>query len=237
MTQATKVRLRFAKRGDLRLVSHHDLLRCLERMLRRAQIPIAHTQGYNPRPKITFALALGLGIESLCEVVDLELAEPLEPTELLERLKAAAPAGFDWTDARPLPADARPPRPRAVEYSFPVHEDRRAAAIGTLQSLLESQSWPLTRKRPQRESRFRSAPPPDRRRSDGRWLASLSFEGCTRWLRPPGRTARGPRAARPPRPRRCTDPHGPRALGRITRSICFVAQNADLGRQAAIDPG
>ena len=119
MTQATKVRLRFAKRGDLRLVSHHDLLRCLERMLRRAQIPVALTQGYSPRPKITFALALGLGIESLCEVVDLELAEPLEPTELLERLKAESPPGFDWTDARPLPADARPPRPRAVEYSFP----------------------------------------------------------------------------------------------------------------------
>ena len=104
MTQATKVRLRFAKRGDLRLVSHHDLLRCLERMLRRAQIPIALTQGFSPRPKITFALALGLGIESLCEVVDLELAEPLEPTELLERLKAVAPPGFDWTDARPVAA-------------------------------------------------------------------------------------------------------------------------------------
>ena len=154
MTQAIKVRLRFAKRGDLRLVSHHDLLRCLERMLRRAKVPVALTQGYNPRPRITFALALGLGIESLCEVVDLELAEPLEPTEVLERLQAVAPPGFDWTDVRPLPADAPPPRPREVEYSFPVHEDRRAAVVGTLQSLLESQSWPLTRKRPQRESLF-----------------------------------------------------------------------------------
>jgi len=154
MTQATKVRLRFAKRGDLRLVSHHDLLRCLERMLRRAQIPVALTQGYCPRPKITFALALGLGIESLCEVVDLELASALEPTELLNRLRAEAPPGFDWTDARPLPADARPPRPRAAEYSFRVLEERRAACLGTLQSLLESQSWPLTRKRPERESLF-----------------------------------------------------------------------------------
>jgi radical SAM-linked protein len=154
MTQVTKVRLRFAKRGDLRLVSHHDLLRCLERMLRRAQIPVALTQGYCPRPKITFALALGLGIESLCEVVDLELTTPLEPTELLCRLKAEAPPGFDWTDASPLPADARPPRPRVAEYSFRVHEERRAACLGNLQSLLESQSWPLTRKRPERESLF-----------------------------------------------------------------------------------
>jgi radical SAM-linked protein len=154
MTQPTKVRLRFAKRGDLRLVSHHDLMRCLERMLRRAQIPIALSQGFNPRPKITFALALGLGIESLCEVVDFELAEPLETTELLERLRAVAPPGFDWNDAHPLPPDARPPQPRAVEYSFPVHDARRVAALAALQSLLASESWPLTRRRPQRESIF-----------------------------------------------------------------------------------
>jgi radical SAM-linked protein len=154
MTQDTKVRLRFAKRGDLRLVSHHDLLRCLERMLRRAQIPIAQTQGYNPRPKITFALALGLGIESLCEVVDLELAQALDPIELLERLRAVAPPGFDWIDARPLPHNARPPQPRVAEYSFPVDKGRRAAALVALQSLLESKSWPVTRKRPGRESVF-----------------------------------------------------------------------------------
>jgi len=154
MTEVNKVRLRFAKCGDLRLVSHRDIMRCLERMLRRAQIPVALTQGYCPRPKITFALALGLGIESLCEVVDIELAVALEPTELLDRLRAEAPPGFDWTDACALPADARPPRPRAAEYSFRVHEERRAACLGTLQSLLESQSWTLTRKRPERESLF-----------------------------------------------------------------------------------
>ena len=61
MTTATKLRLRFAKCGDLRLVSHHDIMRCLERMVRRAQIPLATSQGFNPRPKIVFALALGPG--------------------------------------------------------------------------------------------------------------------------------------------------------------------------------
>ena len=154
MPQAIKVRLRFAKRGHLRLVSHHDLLRCLERMVRRAQISIAQTQGYNPRPKITFALALGLGIESLCEVVDLELAEALDSGELLARLQAVAPPGFDWTDAQALPQNARPPRPHAVEYSFPVEEGRRTAAFVALLSLLESRSIPLTRRRPKGESIF-----------------------------------------------------------------------------------
>src|SRR4051812_1089962 len=72
MSVAFKVRLRFAKRGDLRLVSHHDLMRCLERALRRAAIPMAASQGFNPRPKIMFPLALALGIEGDREVVELE---------------------------------------------------------------------------------------------------------------------------------------------------------------------
>src|SRR5262249_22809770 len=110
MTRATKVRLRFAKRGDLRLVSHHDIMRCLERMLRRAAIPMAVSQGFNPRPKITFALALGLGIEGRSEVVDLELSEAWEPSELLRCLRTVAPTGFDWKDASALPPNARAPR-------------------------------------------------------------------------------------------------------------------------------
>jgi radical SAM-linked protein len=154
MPQDTKVRLRFAKRGHLRLVSHRDLLRCLERMLRRAEISVAQTQGYSPRPKITFALALGLGIESRCEIVDLELALALDPAELLARLRAVAPPGFDWIDARALAPNARPPRPQVVEYSFPVEEGRRAAAKVALQSILESTSLRLNRTRPKGESVF-----------------------------------------------------------------------------------
>ena len=135
MTRAIKVRLRFAKCGDLRLVSHHDIMRCLERMLRRARVPMAVTQGFNPRPKMTFALALGLGVEARREVVDLELSESLEPSELLERLSAVAPPGFDWVDARALPPDAGAPRPRWVEYQMPVRDDRtRRSPVAALEA-------------------------------------------------------------------------------------------------------
>jgi radical SAM-linked protein len=154
MTKATKVRLRFAKRGDLRLVSHHDIMRCLERMLRRARVPMAVSQGFTPRPKITFALALGVGIEGRREVVDLELAEPWEPSELLHCLKAEAPCGFDWKEASPLPSDSAPPRPRRVEYSLQIPPERRPAAERRLQLFLASPSWPINRRRPHRESIF-----------------------------------------------------------------------------------
>ena len=151
MTTATKVRLRFAKRGDLRQVSHHDLMRCLERMLRRARVPMAATQGFNPRPKVTFALALGLGIEAHREVVDLELSEPLGPSELLTRLEACAPPGFAWVDARPLPPGAAAPRPRSVAYELPLPQDRRESARAALAAFLSSASWPMIRRRADRD--------------------------------------------------------------------------------------
>src|SRR3990167_11377873 len=57
------VRLRFQKKGTLRFISHHDLMRLLERALRRAELPIKMTQGFNPRLRMSFPLALALGIE------------------------------------------------------------------------------------------------------------------------------------------------------------------------------
>lgn len=151
MITATKLRCRFAKRGDLRLVSHHDIMRCLERMVRRARIPLAMSQGFTPRPKIVFALALGLGIEAWSEVVDIELTEPCEPSSLLRRLAEVAPAGFDWLDAQALPAGAPPPRPVAVEYGLPLPQERHEAARAAISQLLASTSWPATRRRPDRD--------------------------------------------------------------------------------------
>jgi radical SAM-linked protein len=151
MMTATKVRLRFAKRGDLRLVSHHDLLRCLERTLRRARIPMAVSQGFNPRPKIVFALALALGIEGRREIVDLELAEPMEPAEVLQRLSEAAPPGLDWLEAEALAPGRSAPQPCSVRYLLEIPGDRQEMTRTRLATLLASTQWPYTRHRPDRD--------------------------------------------------------------------------------------
>src|SRR5262249_54516063 len=91
-----KVRLRFRKGGDLRLVSHHDLMRCFERMLRRAALPFRSTQGFNPKPRLVFALSLPLGVVGREEVVELELDGDLDPEEVRRRLAAQAPAGLEF---------------------------------------------------------------------------------------------------------------------------------------------
>ena len=74
-----KMRFRFRKDGALRLLSHHDLMRCFERMLRRAALPVRQSQGFHPKPRLIFALSLPLGVIGCEEVAELELEEVLPP--------------------------------------------------------------------------------------------------------------------------------------------------------------
>src|SRR5689334_23201086 len=78
--------LRLRKGGDLRLASHHDLMHCFERMLRRAAWRLCTTQGFHPRPRIIFAQSLALGILGCAEVVELQLTEPFAPEEIHDRV-------------------------------------------------------------------------------------------------------------------------------------------------------
>ncbi len=95
-----KVRFRFRKDGALRLLSHHDLMRCFERMLRRAALPVRQSQGFHPKPRLIFALSLPLGVIGCEEVAELELDEILPPEEVRERLVRQAPAGMEILDLR-----------------------------------------------------------------------------------------------------------------------------------------
>jgi radical SAM-linked protein len=142
----TKVRIRFAKHGDLRLLSHHDLMRCLERALRRAALPVALTQGFTPRPRMSIVQALALGIEGRREVLDLELAEPLATEAVRRRLAAVLPPGLDLLEAEQVPAGVSA-QPVALRYHLEVPQTRRAAAAAALHGLLQANHWPIVRQR------------------------------------------------------------------------------------------
>jgi len=79
MTQMNRQRLRitFAKGETLKYISHLDLARAWERALRRAGVPLAYSQGFNPRPKMAFAAALPVGYTATAEMVDILLEKPL----------------------------------------------------------------------------------------------------------------------------------------------------------------
>lgn len=93
-----KLRLRSTKLGKVRFTSHRDAARIWERALRRAGLPIASTEGFTPRPKVSFGLALPTGAESVAEYLDIELrpdAADVDPEDLPQRLSPALPNGFE----------------------------------------------------------------------------------------------------------------------------------------------
>ena len=93
------VRVRFAKRGKVRFISHRDVARAFERAFRIEQLPLAFTEGFSPRPKVSFGLALSVGHESDAEYLDVELTEAIDVAALAERLTAALPEGMPATGA------------------------------------------------------------------------------------------------------------------------------------------
>ncbi len=92
-----KVRIRFTKQGKIRFTSHRDVARLMERALRKVQLQVAYTEGFSPRPKLSFGLALPVGHESEAEYLDVDFANEIELEGLPERLTAALPDGLTVT--------------------------------------------------------------------------------------------------------------------------------------------
>ena len=87
-------RIVFEKRGRAKYISHLDLNRCMLRAVRRSGLPAWYTEGFHPHMYLMFPLALSLGAESTCEVMDLRLTGDVQPEEILSRLNAALPVGL-----------------------------------------------------------------------------------------------------------------------------------------------
>lgn len=89
------VRVWFNKTGMSRYVSHLDLMRAMTRAVRRAKVPLWYTEGFNPHPYMTFALPLSLGMESLCESMDIRIEGESTNEEIFAMLKDNMPPGIE----------------------------------------------------------------------------------------------------------------------------------------------
>ena len=90
-----RLRVRYAKRGRARFTSHRDFSRAFERALRRAEVPMAYSSGFNPHPRISFANAAPTGAASEAEFLEIGLRETREPDAVRAALDAALPLGLD----------------------------------------------------------------------------------------------------------------------------------------------
>lgn len=149
-SQAPRQRLRieFAKGEPLKYVSHLDLARTWERLFRRAKLPVAHSLGFNPRPRFQIAAGLPVGVTGRAELLDVWLVDRLQTAEALERLRQVAPAGLEITAVAEvdLRAPALQSLARAADYRAVVRGPEPVEAIrARVQALLEATALPRQR--------------------------------------------------------------------------------------------
>ena len=102
-----RIRITFVKQGALRYTGHLDLHRLWERAARRAELPLAYSQGFHPQPKMNMAAALPLGFSSRCEVMDMKLERDIPLESLSTRLNTTLPSGLQVVDVEQV--DERAP--------------------------------------------------------------------------------------------------------------------------------
>jgi radical SAM-linked protein len=150
-----RVRVRFSKHGKIRFTSHRDVARIWERALRRAEIPVAYTEGFSPRPKLSFGLALSTGYESHGEYLDVALADGsgVGPDDLGPRAAPGLPLGIEVQAVTPLAPGAESLQQAVTSCTWRIEiagvdDDAGADAVrAALDVALAADALPLTRDR------------------------------------------------------------------------------------------
>lgn len=132
---AMDVRMSFEKTGMAKFISHLDTVRLITRSMKRANVPIWFTEGFNPHAFLTFAMPLSLGFESLCETVDFRLMEEVDLEELATRLNNALPV--DITVKEIYVYETSPNDIRWAEYKI-IFNNPDNALLETAENILSS---------------------------------------------------------------------------------------------------
>ncbi|HXQ22499.1 MAG TPA: TIGR03960 family B12-binding radical SAM protein [Candidatus Acidoferrales bacterium] len=160
----TRIRLTYTKLGRARFIGNLELTTLFYRAARRAGLPLAFSQGHHPLPRFAFGPALPVGVESVCELVDIDLVEPLGAEDVRRALGAQLPEGMEITAAGaiPLGGPSISARIAAIRYRVDVRQhingDGGAGMRRRIDAFVESADFPL-RKRVKGTERIVNARP------------------------------------------------------------------------------
>lgn len=132
---AMDVRMSFEKTGMAKFISHLDTVRCITRAMKRANVPVWFTEGFNPHAFLTFAMPLSLGFESLCETVDFRLMEETDLENLAKRINDALP--YDITVKEIYVPTTLPNDIRWAEYKI-IFNNPDKILLNTAENILSS---------------------------------------------------------------------------------------------------
>ena len=102
-----KARIKFKKYGVIRFIGHLDVMRFFQKLMRRADIPIAFTGGYSPHMIMSFASPLGIGLTSDGEYMDIELTAPIDSAQAVERMNAECVEGIEVVSLKQIPDEKK----------------------------------------------------------------------------------------------------------------------------------
>lgn len=131
-----EVRLRFSKTGQAKYISHLDTNRVFSRAFSRAKIDLWYTEGFNPHPYMSFSLPLSLGVESMCENVDIRIVDNITNIELKDRLNDCLPLGIKIVDVYDDFMDCHDIAYSDYVYKFEFKDNQ--GALEKLETVLES---------------------------------------------------------------------------------------------------
>jgi len=144
-----RVRITFVKQGPLRYTGHLDLHKLWERAARRAELPLAYSQGFHPQPKMNMAAALPLGFSSRCEVMDMRLEHDIPLDNLPTRLNRMLPSGLQVVAVEQVEerAPALQTQVASAEYEVTLTESiGRSDLKRKIDSIIESKALPRERR-------------------------------------------------------------------------------------------
>jgi radical SAM family uncharacterized protein/radical SAM-linked protein len=120
----TKLRVRFSKTGDMRYLSHNDMMTAIFRALRRAKIPVAYSGGFHPHPIISFGPALAVGVEGLNEYFDIELTALMGISDFIKAVNSELPEGLEIHGAFLIPLNEHSLNDFISRYQYEVTIDK-----------------------------------------------------------------------------------------------------------------
>lgn len=164
-----RLRLIFAKKKQIKYIGHLDLVLAWERTLRRAQIPLAYSKGFNPQPKIQVASSLPLGTTGSAEIMDIVTTQLVEPGAALECIRPALPEGIELhsVESIPLKAPTLQHLLRQAEYRVTLETDLSAEELARrIEALLNAEKIVQTRQRKKQSEEIDLRP----------WLHELELE-------------------------------------------------------------
>lgn len=175
-----RIQITFSKQGALRYTGHLDLHKLWERAARRAELPLAYSQGFHPQPRMNIAAALPLGFSSRCEVLDLRLERDVDLANLAERLNNTLPGGIHVSEIKQV--DERAPALQTQVLSAEYEVRGIEAGFGSdvkrmIESVLASES--IIRTRREKEYDLRPLIEELRMTNDAIFMKLAAREGAT----------------------------------------------------------